>query len=72
MLVICVKQLVRAGYRYDVLLRDLLRFVPKLDFLAMTNVVCSLQLLDHKKLGGIELGGKGFLSRAIAGVFGCD
>eukprot|EP00913_Durusdinium_trenchii_P021637 g20331.t1 len=27
--------------RYDVLLRDLLRFVPKLDFLAMTNVVCT-------------------------------
>ncbi|CAE7905097.1 unnamed protein product [Symbiodinium microadriaticum] len=34
--------------RYDVLLRDLFRFVPKLDFLAMTNVACSLQQLDHK------------------------
>ncbi|CAE7519481.1 unnamed protein product [Symbiodinium natans] len=34
--------------RYDVLLRDLFHFVPKLDFLAMTNVACSLQQLDHK------------------------
>eukprot|EP00438_Fugacium_kawagutii_P031240 Skav211071 [mRNA] locus=scaffold314:264324:265889:- [translate_table: standard] len=34
--------------RYDVLLRDLGRFVPKLDFLAMTNVACSLKQLDHK------------------------
>ena len=34
--------------RYDVLLRDLVRFVPKLDFLAMTNIACSLQQLDHK------------------------
>ena len=34
--------------RYDVLLRDLIRFVPKLDFLAMTNVACSLKQLDHK------------------------
>ena len=34
--------------RYDVLLRDLIRFVPKLDFLAMTNIACSLKQLDHK------------------------
>eukprot|EP00929_Paragymnodinium_shiwhaense_P104659 TRINITY_DN69275_c0_g1_i1.p1 TRINITY_DN69275_c0_g1~~TRINITY_DN69275_c0_g1_i1.p1 ORF type:complete len:660 (-),score=101.84 TRINITY_DN69275_c0_g1_i1:90-2069(-) len=34
--------------RYDLLVRDLLRFVPKLDFLAMTNVACSLWQLDHK------------------------
>ena len=34
--------------RYDVLLRDLIRFVPKLDFLAMTNVAFSLKQLDHK------------------------
>lgn len=34
--------------RYDLLIRDLLRFVPKLDFLAMVNVACSLKQLDHK------------------------
>lgn len=34
--------------RYDLLVRDLLRFVPKLDFLAMANVACSLRQLDHK------------------------
>ena len=34
--------------RYDVLLRDLIRFVPKLDFEAMTKVACSLRQLDHK------------------------
>lgn len=35
--------------RYDLLVRDLLRFVPKLDFLAMANVACSLRQLDHKQ-----------------------
>merc|ERR1712061_514523 len=34
--------------RYDLLIRDLTRFVPKLDFLAMTNIACSLWQLDHK------------------------
>jgi len=34
--------------RYDLLIRDLIRFVPKLDFLAMTNVACSLCQLGHK------------------------
>lgn len=34
--------------RYDLLIRDLLRFVPKLDFLAMANTACSLRQLDHK------------------------
>lgn len=34
--------------RYDLLIRDLLRFVPKLDFLAMANVASSLRQLDHK------------------------
>eukprot|EP00933_Yihiella_yeosuensis_P051312 TRINITY_DN49209_c0_g1_i1.p1 TRINITY_DN49209_c0_g1~~TRINITY_DN49209_c0_g1_i1.p1 ORF type:complete len:623 (+),score=84.54 TRINITY_DN49209_c0_g1_i1:50-1870(+) len=44
---IAVNRLLRDP-RYDVLIRDLLRFVPKLDFLAMTNIVCSLKQLDHK------------------------
>lgn len=44
---LAVNQLLRDP-RYDVLIRDLLRFVPKLDFLAMANVACALQLLDHK------------------------
>lgn len=34
--------------RYDLLIRDLMRFIPKLDFLAMANVACSLRQLDHK------------------------
>ncbi|CAJ1370738.1 unnamed protein product [Effrenium voratum] len=34
--------------RYDLLLRDLVRFVPKLDFQAMTHIVHCLQQLDHK------------------------
>mmetsp|Transcript_118841 Transcript_118841/g.236770 ORF Transcript_118841/g.236770 Transcript_118841/m.236770 type:complete len:602 (-) Transcript_118841:236-2041(-) len=34
--------------RYDLLIRDLIRFVPKLDFLAMANVACSLRQLGHK------------------------
>ncbi|CAE8615965.1 unnamed protein product [Polarella glacialis] len=44
---IAVNRLLRDP-RYDLLVRDLSRFVPKLDFLAMTNVACSLQQLDHK------------------------
>jgi len=34
--------------RYDMLIRDVLRFVPKFDFLAMTNIACSLWQLQHK------------------------
>jgi len=34
--------------RYDLLIRDLIRFVPKLDFLAMANIACSLRQLGHK------------------------
>eukprot|EP00927_Polykrikos_kofoidii_P068305 TRINITY_DN63668_c0_g1_i1.p1 TRINITY_DN63668_c0_g1~~TRINITY_DN63668_c0_g1_i1.p1 ORF type:complete len:713 (-),score=137.23 TRINITY_DN63668_c0_g1_i1:104-2242(-) len=45
--VIAVNEMLRDP-RYDLLIRDLLRFVPKLDFLAMTNVSCSLWQLDHK------------------------
>lgn len=37
--------------RYNVLSRDLLRFTPKLDFLAMTNVACALWQLGHKHYG---------------------
>lgn len=44
---IAVNELLRDA-RYDLLIRDLLRFVPKLDFLAMANIACSLRQLDHK------------------------
>lgn len=37
--------------RYNMLSRDLLRFTPKLDFVAMTNVACALWQLGHKHYG---------------------
>ncbi|CAJ1404054.1 unnamed protein product [Effrenium voratum] len=53
--------------RYDLLLRDLVRFVPKLDFQAMTHIVHCLQQLDHKcpkrvlpRFAGSEPGFRGF------------
>ena len=34
--------------RYDVLLRDLIRFIPNLDFQSISSVIAALKKLDHK------------------------
>eukprot|EP00397_Hematodinium_sp_SG-2012_P024067 GEMP01025053.1.p1 GENE.GEMP01025053.1~~GEMP01025053.1.p1 ORF type:complete len:537 (+),score=132.56 GEMP01025053.1:163-1773(+) len=42
-----VNELLR-DFRYDVLLRDLIHFLPKLDFQAISLITASFKLLDHK------------------------